>query len=394
MTTDETDVLPTRTKPPRRMRFSRFSVRGGIACLLIAFGFEELARCAQRSTEPEYLVGIYYFSGWWREPPNKYFTAGADWRTNYPGRAALLGEYNEPATMDREITAAAGNGVGFFQFLWYYQGNAEGRDAHQDKLNEGLRLFLTSPKNRELKFTVEYVNHPPFGITEDAEWEKACKIWCNAMKNPSYLRVGGRPVFKIHGADFFLQQNGNDSTRVAKRLEVLRQTAQEAGLPDPLIGGGVMAGAVASGAAYASYDFLTTYMDMPNLPVQDKPYSYERLLEFAERGWTNYARTSKKPYVPYVPSGWDPRPWKDPRAAYDLPNKEQWLTALRDVKSALDAYPNLGIPCGAGRRQKMLLIYAWNEFGEGGIVAPTRGDGDMKLRAIRAVFGDQAASNN
>jgi hypothetical protein len=32
-------------------------------------------------------------------------------------------------------------------------------------------------------------------------------------------------------------------------------------------------------------------------------------------------------------------------------------------------------------------IYAWNEFGEGGIVAPTRGEQSMKLEAIRAVFG-------
>jgi hypothetical protein len=33
------------------------------------------------------------------------------------------------------------------------------------------------------------------------------------------------------------------------------------------------------------------------------------------------------------------------------------------------------------------LIYAWNEFGEGGIVAPTRGDGYMKLETIRGVLG-------
>jgi hypothetical protein len=35
----------------------------------------------------------------------------------------------------------------------------------------------------------------------------------------------------------------------------------------------------------------------------------------------------------------------------------------------------------------MLLIYAWNEFGEGGIVAPTRGDKQVKLEVIREVFG-------
>ena len=35
----------------------------------------------------------------------------------------------------------------------------------------------------------------------------------------------------------------------------------------------------------------------------------------------------------------------------------------------------------------MLLIYAWNEFGEGGIVAPTRGEKEMKLEVIEPAFG-------
>lgn len=55
------------------------------------------------------------------------------------------------------------------------------------------------------------------------------------------------------------------------------------------------------------------------------------------------------------------------------------------MKSALDSYPKLGFPGG----RKALLIYAWNEFGEGGIVAPTKGDGTMKLEGIREVFRSQ-----
>ncbi len=69
-----------------------------------------------------------------------------------------------------------------------------------------------------------------------------------------------------------------------------------------------------------------------------------------------------------------------------MPSPEQWIDALRRAKAALDSSPKLGVPLANGKRQKMLLIYAWNEFAEGGIVAPTRGDGDMKLKAIAAVF--------
>ena len=92
--------------------------------------------------------------------------------------------------------------------------------------------------------------------------------------------------------------------------------------------------------------------------------------------------------MPYVPSGWDPRPWKDPRPSFELPTREQWTAALQKAKAALDTYPNLGVRYGAGQRQKMLLIYAWNEFGEGGMVAPTKGDGTMMLEGIEQVFGE------
>ena len=37
-------------------------------------------------------------------------------------------------------------------------------------------------------------------------------------------------------------------------------------------------------------------------------------------------------------------------------------------------------------REKIMLIYAWNEYGEGGYIAPTKGDKDGSyLKALRSV---------
>lgn len=55
------------------------------------------------------------------------------------------------------------------------------------------------------------------------------------------------------------------------------------------------------------------------------------------------------------------------------------------LKAALDKHSTLGIPVKGGRK-KTLLIYAWNDFGEGGIVAPTKGETEMKLEAVRQVL--------
>ncbi len=324
----------------------------------------------------DYLVGVYYFAGWWQKSPNKWQTGDHDWRPDYPERIPLLGEYNTQTTMDREISAAASHGVDFFQILWYPNGGP---------LNEGLRTFLASTNAPRMKFTIEFVNHPPFALTNDTDWATACQEWCRAMKHSSYLRLDGRPLFKIHGLDYFYRQNGDDPKRVISRLDTFCRIAGENGLPNPLISGGVMPGGVPAPERAAPFDFLTTYMDMPNLPQRQEPYPYQLLIQHAEAGWLRYADQSTKPYVPYVPSGWDPRPWRDPRPSFAFPTRQEWTAALERVKGALDKYPKLGIPVKSGRK-KMLLIYAWNEFGEGGIVAPTKGEKEMKLEALQRVF--------
>lgn len=337
-----------------------------------------LAACARvMASSADYLVGVYYFAGWWPKSTNNWTTAGHDWRPDYPGRIPILGQFNDQATMDREILVAASHGVDFFQILWYPNGGA---------LNEGVRLFLASTNAGRMKFTIEFVNHPPFELGTDTEWEAACKSWCAAMKHPSYLKIDGRAVFKIHGMDFFYKQNSNDAQRVTARLDTLRRIAEKSGFAHPLISIGAMPGGVPPAGSLAPFDFVSTYMDMPKLPQRPEPYPYELLIQHAETGWMRYATNSSKPYVPYVPAGWDPRPWHDPRASFAFPTRGEWTAALNRVKAALDLHPNLGIPTREGRK-KMLLIYAWNEFGEGGIMAPTRGEQEMKLEAVREVFG-------
>src|SRR5439155_1301917 len=188
------------------------------------------------------LVGAYYFSGWWPEEPNKYMTRGQDWRHEFGNRTSTLGEYNDQPTMNREIVAAADHGVNFFQILWYLPGKSN--EPHAEKLNEGVKLFMASPENGRMSFTIEYVNHPPFGIYDEKQWEAACREWCGIMKHPRYLHVGGKAIFKVHGVDFFRQQCG-DNEKVGKRLGLLRKIARDEGVGEMLISGGVGASAVA-----------------------------------------------------------------------------------------------------------------------------------------------------
>ncbi len=69
-------------------------------------------------------------------------------------------------------------------------------------------------------------------------------------------------------------------------------------------------------------------------------------------------------------------------------SREEFENELKAMKEALVQHPSLGLPKKDGTMRKAFTIYAWNEFGEGDIVAPTKGKGTMMLEAIRDVFGE------
>jgi hypothetical protein len=339
-----------------------------------------------RTESDDCLIGAYYFAGWWPELPNKYVVAGRDWRSEFPERIPTLGQYNEQPTMDREIAAAADHGIDFFQILWYPQYGEKKHEPHQDRLNVAVAQFMTSPVAHRMNFTIEYVNHAPFLIESEADWADACRYCSDAMKHPSYLRVDGRAVFKIHSVHHFLEQNGRDVNRVKARIQKFRHMSRESGAGEPLIAGGLAPGSPHTGEVVEPYDFLMTYMDVPKRPQRDSPYPYELLLEHAANHWHHYTSSGNLLYVPYLPAGWDPRPWKDPRPSFALPDQAQWLAGLRRMNNALRRNPKLGIPRADGTRQKAFIIYAWNEYAEGGFIAPSAGYGKMKLDCIREVF--------
>lgn len=334
----------------------------------------------------DYVIGINYFCGWWREKPNKYaVVSDRDWRLDFPERIPLLGCYNDQATMDSEINEASAYGVDYFQMLWYVQEPVRDENVHH--LNDCIEQFMKSPNNMKMSFSLEFCNHPPFEIIDDAIWAKSIDCWIGVMKHPQYLRLNGRPLFKIHGLSYFYEQNNKDFNKAKSKIDLLRRRALENGVGQLLISGGVMSSGLNENEINAAdlVDFLSTYMDIPELPVRDDDYPYENLIEQAQNGRKIHALTSPKPYMPYIPSGWNPKPWGDPRPNFKFPNNEEWENALSNIKNDLDHYPNLKVPDGSGG-QKMFSIYAWNEFGEGGIIAPTLGENHMKLEAIKKIL--------
>lgn len=344
------------------------------------------------------LVGVNYFAGWWEELPNKWHGHGwttnePDWRPENPARVPILGEYNDQATMDREIAAAAGHGVDFFSILWYWAAPGTKSEKTAPWLNRGVENFIHSTNAPQMRFMIEFCNHADFSPTNDLQWADCIKSWLPALRHPSYLRVGNRLVFKVHDAAQFVWKNGTNVDLCKARLDALRRAVREAGVGEMVIGAGVMSRTqVKPGAPVTKiFDFTSTYMSIPPVEVREAEYPYPQLDQEAREARKLHA-ADPIPWVPYLAAGWNPQPWTHPKADpnhrrfFSFPTRTEWTAALKSVKDDFAKYPSLGLPLPDGKRQKVFTIYAWNEFGEGGIVAPTKADQAMKLEAIQEVF--------
>jgi hypothetical protein len=123
---------------------------------------------------------------------------------------------------------------------------------------------------------------------------------------------------------------------------------------------------------------------------------YDQLIEVYRNAdnWIVNESGSLLPWFVPVISGWDRRPWKeDPSHGLDgvssddncAANAAQFLRHLRIQRdfavSGSRGYP--GIP-------PVINMYAWNEYGEGGFIAPSRRYGWTLLDQVRRTFGPSA----
>ena len=113
-------------------------------------------------------------------------------------------------------------------------------------------------------------------------------------------------------------------------------------------------------------------------------HKYAELVAANRAAWGG---SRAQPYIPIVTAGWDKRPWEGPTglkqgAGWYYPDRtpDQFEGFLRDAIAWMDQHPE------QTTAERIVLIYAWNEFGEGGYIAPTKGDPDGKyLKALRSV---------
>ncbi|MCS6830950.1 MAG: glycoside hydrolase family 99-like domain-containing protein [bacterium] len=323
---------------------------------------------APSPVKPEYPVGVYYFPGW---------RSAGQWApiTRFPERKPVLGWYREgnPQVADWHIKWAVEHGITFFVYDWYW---VQGARQLEHALHEG---YFNSRYRRYLQFCLLWANHNPRGTSSYEDCVNLVRHWLkHYFHRPEYLRIDGKPVVIIFSPHDLRRDIGREG--VKRSLDAMREECVRAGLKGLYILACVGGTGDAILAAREGYDAVTAYNWAYLGVVGDTKWaSFDTLIDGYRQQWESIVQNVSIPLLPPISGGWDSRPWHGQNALVRYGRTpEKFKKHLQDALQLLQRYPQKVLP--------MVLIEAWNEWGEGSYIEPHKEFGFGYLDAIREVF--------
>lgn len=326
-------------------------------------------------------VGAYYFDGWSGKTNEYHLTERL--LKEFSHREPVWGWFdNTLPIMEQQIDYAADNALSFFAFCWYWPEEAQ----KETPLNNALALYLQAKNRSRLEFALLVANHAGFRIGPK-DWDAVCEKWVALFKEPGHLTVNERPLLIIFAPTELLKSFGS-AANVKKAFDTLREKARNAGLKGVTIAACTLPSENLNELVAAGFDLFTGYAYAhAGARKGRKEQSFADLAPGHEKIWTAFAEKAKVPCIPLVTTGWDMRPWEKA----DLkPEKRSFCYADR-TPEGVGQFIERAIKWTRNHRDKvtaesLIILYAWNENGEGGYLTPTKSDGDAYLKAVGAAI--------
>lgn len=258
------------------------------------------------------------------------------------------------AVMDQDIAYAKNAGIDYWAFCYYADGS--GMDIARN-------LYFSSTHKNDINYSL--ILGTSLLLPSNFDW------LVSRFQDSNYQKVlNGRPLVYI---------SGGTGGYTADNIQTLRTKSTTAGLSTPYI---VLMGASASTVDSLGADAISAYTSFGG---GGKPYTH--LMAADQNGW-NTAKSTGKNVVPWVTTGWDPRPRIDNPVSWHSYGANDWIQTAQpseiayNLKKALDwTHGNSTV-----NNANAILMYAWNEFDEGGWMSPTLFDGTDRLDAIHDVL--------
>lgn len=201
-----------------------------------------------------------------------------------------------------------------------------------------------------------------------------------------YQKVHGRPVvFLLWNPSVFATRFESETAHVAARITDLRRQIEAAGSPSPYIA--LMTPNDAKTMKEIGADALASYAVGPRMGRT--PMSFFAYDRYVRKRWLAQLDTGAQ-VVPTVMTGWDMRPIaENPPPWYKnaVPENAETGFVMKASPDGLAEHMRAGIDFlndhPSQCREKLGLIYSWDECSEGGnVLSPTLGDPKGRLLSV------------
>jgi hypothetical protein len=310
-----------------------------------------------------------------------------------------IGYYDDarPETLEKQIAQAAGAGLDHFAFYWYWN-----PAAATEQYATGLRSFLAARNRSDLKFTVLPCIHPWGGGAggtlrmPSEQITRAAQILVDEyLAQPNILRANdGRPMLQLCDVRGIGKPNGGppdnsiDAAAVRQFTDAVRARAlttlgeevmitmtTDNGVPKPEHG---LDGGYCPGRWDHQQSSYENYVAGERLFFATQPGS---LIRCATSDFDERPRIGISKPDPVLSGDTHEEAQAKLHAAFRW-YEDQSLPAFRDLLANVRA--DLDDSTRESTVDNFVLLYAWNEWHEGGVIEPNARDGCAYLDAVRA----------
>ncbi|TKC65147.1 hypothetical protein FBD94_00895 [Pedobacter hiemivivus] len=318
-------------------------------------------------------LGAYYFDGW--AGLTSHLTPELE--HDFPERKPIWGWLtSKQKVVEQQMDLAVKSGISFFSFCWYFttidefQGNPR---------NRALAFYLKAKNKGKLKYNLLVANHDNY-IVGPQNWNYLCKYWIELFKNPLYLKVNGSPMLTFISTNSLIKSFGS-SAKVNAALKEFRAMAKENGLTGVTVAICQYPDAkISQLVAECGFDVATGYNYHETGYQKNKTsVSIDSLEAGSVRTW-NALKKSPLPLIPTITSNWDPRAWPiqyKHSPGYTGYSQKTVESSVKAVRKFMDDNP------AEITKERIALIYAWNEYGEGAWLTPSKVLKDSLLIGIK-----------
>lgn len=323
------------------------------------------------------LVSAIYWGGWFPGSRWSNYIVDQRWADRWPyyaelnpkSRQAIInGDRQE--VVDQAIIDASAAGISSFAFPFY-----ERHSPIFNQYNNSLDHFLNSSLLLAFKFSL--ILQGSHLVNEENQPEFSQEI-IELMKNPRYQTTpNGRPAIYLYDVQNLISKFGSvEITR--EQINKFKDQATRNGLAEPFL---IILDGDES-AIQLGADGIGSYSATGN--GEEKEYPFESLMQANQDRWEVLAAKGLEVVLP-ISSGWDPRPrFADPEFGHIYRNKpwyksflpEQFTKHLTNAFNWQKTHPKCS-------QFMMSLVYAYDEFDEGGILARSYHHGLNSLNSLK-----------